>query len=228
MAIILEKSQFSGKIAELYNGLALLYDPFTDHEIIHHREAVRLAQIGKNDLVLEVACGTGRGFLEIAKFTDKKIIAMDLSEKMLQKAERKIKKYHLENKIEITIGNARELPFQDNKFDVLYNSYMFDLIDLSEMPAVINEFKRVLKPDGKLVLVNLSKNREQKILYEKLYEKGILNFISGSCRPVMMEPFVKSSGFNNIKRVYRKNYSWFPINWMFGTEIITATNRIEK
>ncbi len=222
MAQIIEKSQFSGRIAELYNRLAFLYDPFTDHEIIHHREAVGKAAIGRYERVLEVACGTGRGFLEIAKFTNEKIIAMDLSVNMLKKAEMKIKKYHLNGKVDLLVGNAKHLPFNDNSFDVLYNSYMFDLIDQNEMAGIVSEFRRVLKPGGKLVLVNLSKNTERKIIYEEFYERGLLNFISGSCRPVLMGPFLRDAGFRNIERYYRKNRSWFFVNWMFGTEIVTG------
>jgi len=40
-------------------------------------------------------------------------------------------------------------------FEVLYNSYMFDLIPFDNMPVILQEFRRVLKPGGRLVLVNM-------------------------------------------------------------------------
>lgn len=224
MPTILEKSQYSGNISSLYSRLAWMYDLFTDHEPAHHKEAVGMAGIKPQEAILEVACGTGRATLEIARqiAEGNKLFAVDLTKAMIQKAKKKLEKEGLLNKVEFKLGDAKALPFPDSFFDMLYNAYMFDLIDLSEIPKILSEFKRVLKSGGRLVLVNMSKDTDRKTLYEVLYEKGLLSFASGSCRPVLLEGYVKEAGFQKVQRFYRKNHSWFPLNWLHGTEIVIA------
>ena len=220
--VMVEQSSHSGRISELYSRLARMYDFFTDHEPSHHRMAVQMSEIGQNDSVLEVACGTGRATVEIAKRIreGRMFHAVDLTEAMMSRAKQRLVKHGLLNKVDFRVADAKQLPFSDATFDLVYNAYMFDLIDVSEFSVVLSEFRRVLKPGGRLVLVNMSKNKKTKTLYEWLYEKSLLDFASGSCRPVLLEPFVERAGFKAVTRTYRKNYSWFFLNWLTGTEIV--------
>ncbi len=220
---IIEKSSHSDRVAQLYSRIAWLYDPFTDHEQAHHIKAIQMADLSGNELVLEVACGTGRATFEIAKkLLNGKLFAIDLTWQMLKRAKRKIYMAGLSEKVVFAIADAKELPFSTQTFDVIYNAYMFDLIDLSDFSLILSEFKRVLKPGGKLILVNMSKNNQNKTFYEFLYESGLLQFSSGGCRPVFLKPFVEAEGFEKIQRVYRKNRSYFPLNLLVGTEIIVG------
>jgi len=220
----IEKSLYSGDIARLYNRLAWMYDFFTDHELAHHRHALQLAQLKKNDWVLEVACGTGRATAEIAPRIGQngRFCAIDVSEKMLRRAKNRLGKRKLLARVDLQLGDARHLGFGEKLFDVVYNAYMFDLMDAAEFPGILGEFKRVLRPGGRLVLVNMSKGKEEKTLYEFLYEKGLLSFASGSCRPVLMRPLVEGAGFERVERIYRSNRSWFFLNWLTGTEIVVG------
>jgi hypothetical protein len=68
----------------------------------------------------------------------------------------------------------------------------------------------------------MSKDKEGKTLYEFLYEAGLLSFASGSCRPVLMKPYVEQVGFEKVERTYRRNRSWFFLNWLTGTEIVVG------
>jgi demethylmenaquinone methyltransferase/2-methoxy-6-polyprenyl-1,4-benzoquinol methylase len=109
------------------------------------------------------------------------------------------------NNFELKEANSRNLPFKDNFFDVLYNAYMLDLITLQDMSSVLNEFKRVLKPGGRLVLLNMSKPDETKSLHEKLYQllpSKLVLYLAGGCRPVLMENSVNDSGFQNVSRSF--------------------------
>lgn len=219
---MVKESQYAADVSELYSRLAWIYDLATDHEVAHHDEAVRIADVQASDQVLEVACGTGRGTVRIARHIgeDGRLYAVDLTEAMLERARRKLARRDLLDGVDLRLGDARELPFPDGVFDVVYNAYMFDLIDSAEIPHVVSEFTRVLKPGGKIVLVNMSKNTTEKTLYEHLHENGLLGFASGSCRPVLMQSFLEEAGYEKVKRVYRKNVSYFPLNWLHGTEIV--------
>lgn len=212
------------EVRELYGQIAWLYDAFTDFEPAHHRRAVDLAAIQPNETVLEVACGTGRATLEIARRMGKAgdFYAVDLTPGMLERARRRLARAGLLERVDLRLGDAFELPYPDAAFDVLYNAYMLDLVDTDDIPVIMAEFARVLKPGGRLVLVDMSKNREGKTLYELLYEKGLLGFASGGCRPVQAVPFLERAEFRDIQRIYRKNRSLFFMNWLTGTEIVIA------
>jgi demethylmenaquinone methyltransferase/2-methoxy-6-polyprenyl-1,4-benzoquinol methylase len=204
-----------------YAWRAAGYDKVTTYEIEHHREAIQSADIHPEDRVLEVACGTGRATIELASRlgVNGKLNALDLSEAMLGHAQRKVTEFGLLDKVEFKIGSAQVLPYPDQAFDVLYNSYMFDLIAVNQFKPILEEFTRVLKPRGKMILVNMSKDTARMTLYERVYEAVRLF----PCRPVAMESYVRELGFANVKRVYRKSYTR-SILLPFGTEIVTARN----
>ncbi len=188
-------------------------------EFNNHRRAIEKARIQSTDKVLEVAVGPGHTFLEIVKKIDKNNIAcgVDASSKMLEIARRTVFDAGYQN-IDLNEADARDLDFPDDTFDVLYNGYMLDLIPLADMPTILSEYKRVLKPGGRLVLLNMSKRDDQTLtVYEKLYMKlpasFVLNFM-GACRPVLMEKHAREVGFQEVKREL--------IGGIISSEIVTG------
>jgi demethylmenaquinone methyltransferase/2-methoxy-6-polyprenyl-1,4-benzoquinol methylase len=169
--------------------------------------ALEQAEIKPHDKVLEVAVGPAVTYLEILKRVDKRIIVygVDLSPKMLNKT-RKLARAAGYTNIDLREADARKLPFPAHTFDLLYNSFMFDLLSLRDMPLVLGEFMRVLKPGGRLVLVSLSKEDwSRRTWYEKLYTampRRWVPYVLGGCRPVLMEPLVKEAGFTEIRREF--------------------------
>ena len=74
---------------------------------------------------------------------------------------------------ELSTGSAFDIEEEADSFDVVLNSYMFDLIDQRDWPTIIGEFRRVLKPRGRLVLVNMTRGeRFGSGVYEKLYARS--------------------------------------------------------
>ena len=88
---------------------------------------------------------------------------------------------------------------------------------VSDFGGILNEFLRVLKPGGRLVLVNMSKDQPGVTPYERIY-KLLRSF---PCRPVAMLHFVQSAGFTDARRIYRSSFTDF-FRLPFGTEIVTA------
>jgi ubiquinone/menaquinone biosynthesis C-methylase UbiE len=214
----------SNTVSNQYGRLASTYDFFTGYEIAHHKKAIEMADIKSTDTILEVACGTGQATMNLIKAIDQSqtIQAIDLTEQMITKAKKKVERHGFGSYVEFHQGNAKNLPFENDSFDILYNSFMFDLLDQNDFLIVLKEFKRVLKPGGKLVLVNMSKDEEKKrTIYEKLYDKGWINAISGNCRPVMMKPFVEEAGFKNSIRLLESNQLSVFGSWT-KTEIVIA------
>lgn len=169
---------------------------------------IELAAIQPHDRILEVAVGTGAALLEMLKRVDKVNVVhgVDLTPGMLEKARRTVAKAGFTN-VDLRLGDARSLPFDDNAFDVLFNSYMLDLIPLADMPTVLGEFRRVLKKNGRLVMVNMSKEHGI-TLWERLYQATpvrLVPYLYGGCRPVLMDGPTKAAGFREVQREFVKN-----------------------
>lgn len=181
--------------------------------------ALDRADIRPGQKVLEVAVGPGATLLEILKrgAEPDAVYGVDLSPKMLQRARQLVKAAGYAN-IALREADARQLPFPDDTFDVLYNSYMLDLMPLRDMPLVLNEFKRVLKPGGHLVLVNLSKKNESSYTWwERVYTHlpgPLVPYVFGGCRPVLVEGLVKDAGFCEVRREF--------VPHVMPSEIVTA------
>ena len=208
------------QITRYYSWRASNYDAGTAFEIEHHAEALRLANIQVGQRILDVACGTGRATLGLAQAVgvSGRVDALDLSEAMLGQARTKIEKNGLSDRVHFKQGNAVELPYADATFDVVYNGYMFDLIPLNGFTPILKEMARVLKPDGKLVLVNMSKPDARRTFFERIYELG---WAVMPCRPVLMSTFLEPAGFKNVERLYRPTRSGI-ISLLWGQEIVTA------
>ncbi|TLN24074.1 methyltransferase domain-containing protein [bacterium] len=217
---MVEATHPEDKVKAYYHWRASNYDAGSSFEIEHHLEAIQLAEIQEGWRVLDVACGTGRATLDLAKAigTAGQVDALDLSEDMLNQARAKLEKAGLNQRVVFTQGNARALSYPDGIFDVLYNGYMFDLIPVDGFLPILKEFLRVLKPGGKIVLVNMSKPDSKKTFYETIYEKGVAVM---PCRPVLMGTFLEEAGFSDVTRLYRRTHGLL-VSRLWGTEIISG------
>jgi len=203
----------TAKIKKTYDSYSKIYFLAAPFEKYARMRGLELAQIKSHDRVLEVAVGIGRTFLEFLKRMDPNnvVYGIDLSPKMLQKTKTFVSAKGYSN-FDLRQGDARNLPFPDEHFDALYNSYMLDLIPISDFPVVLREFHRVLKPGGRLILVNLSKKTGTPVMYERLYK--LAPYLLGGCRPVLMESHAIQSGFREVKREF--------LNTLLPSEVVTA------
>ncbi len=217
---MVQATHSTDQVQKYYSWRASNYDAGAGFEVEHHAEAVRLAAIQPGARVLDVACGTGRGTVGLAQAVGATghVDALDLTPAMLDQARAKIEQLGLADRVEFKQGNARALPYPDATFDFVYNGYMFDLIPLDGFEPILREFHRVLKPGGRLVLVNMSKPGASKTIYEKVYERGLAVM---PCRPVLMTPYLERAGFTITQRLYRPSRGLI-LSHLWGTEIVLA------
>ena len=122
------------------------------------------ADIKEDSKVLEVACNMGTTLVHIAKKYGCDIVWVDLDEKAIEKAEKKIKDNGLENKVKAICGNAFDLPFEDESFDVVINEAMLTMLLGDQKEKALREYYRVLKPGGMVVtqdVVLITDNNER-------------------------------------------------------------------
>lgn len=87
-----------------------------------------------------------------------KNVGIDLSEGMLAKAKARARQ-HAEAEYQLSLGSALDLPVESDSIDLLINTYMFDLLSEKDMAKALSEFVRVLRPGGRIVLVNMAHGR---------------------------------------------------------------------
>ncbi len=160
-----------------------------------------LAGIKDGEDILEVAVGTGLSFKHILKQNPNgSNTGVDLTPAMLKKAKKRAKKYGANN-YTLQLGDAYALDFPDASFDLVMNSYMFDLLPVDHFVPVLKEFHRVLKPGGRLVQINMTPGEAwYNFLWEGLYR--LHPALLGGCRGVKMKSYFEEAGFAQVSREY--------------------------
>jgi len=100
--------------------------------------------------VLDVGVGTGLSLSEYSRNT--KLCGVDISEPMLRKALQRVRDFKLDNVEALSVMDVAHLGFPDNSFDVVVAQYVITAVP--DPDAALDEFARVLKPGGEIILVN--------------------------------------------------------------------------
>jgi ubiquinone/menaquinone biosynthesis C-methylase UbiE len=202
---------------EVYRKIAPRYDLWARlTESKARARCLELAAIRDGEAVLEVAVGTGLAFAEILKSNPNgRNEGLDLSREMLSRAVKRAEVSGTRN-YRLTEGDAYKLEFSDATFDVVINNYMFDLLPENDFPAVLREFSRVMRPGGRLVMVNMTvSERWYGRVWEDIYR--INPAWLGGCRGVYLLPYLESSGFENARREFISQLT-FPSEVIIGVK----------
>ncbi|MDH3613802.1 MAG: methyltransferase domain-containing protein [Gammaproteobacteria bacterium] len=203
------------RVADIYRRIAPSYDLWARLTESKARDrCLELAAIQDGEDVLEVAVGTGLAFARIlAANPSGRNEGIDLTEAMLRRADSKAAKSG-SNNYRLKVGDAYDLDFPDDSFDVLINNYMFDLLPQQDFLTVLAEFKRVLRPGGRLAMVNMTRGeRWYNGIWERIYR--INPALLGGCRGVSLLPQIEASGFRQTRREYISQLT-------FPSEIVCA------
>jgi ubiquinone/menaquinone biosynthesis C-methylase UbiE len=203
------------EVIEVYDRLASGYDLWGRvAESQARRRALELAEITDGLAILEVAVGTGLAFEQVvARNPNGTNVGLDISTGMLARARERLAERKHAN-YELRVGSASDIPYPDGNFDLLLNNYMFDLIRFEDMASIIAEFKRVLRKNGKLLLVNMTAAESWLGgIYERIFR--ISPKTMGGCRGVIMADPLAQGGFRVEKREYIQQLA-------FPSEVILA------
>jgi ubiquinone/menaquinone biosynthesis C-methylase UbiE len=161
--------------------------------------------------ILDVGIGSGASFAGLARRASAGgvVCGMDLSRLMLRRARVRLGRQRL-SPARLVEGNALRLPIRGGSFDTIVSSYLLDLLSTRDIAGALAEFYRVLRPGGRLVLVNLTKLRgDRTTWFERSYEMlpSIARaYLLGGCRPVQLEPLVTAAGFVATQRTVVRQF----------------------
>jgi phosphatidylethanolamine/phosphatidyl-N-methylethanolamine N-methyltransferase len=137
-------------VEKVYQGIAAAYD-YTYGPTLHpgRLEAMEKMALRAGTHVLEVGVGTG---INLALYPRNcRITGIDLSSKMLKKAQGRIDEKGLHN-CDLAEMDATQLKFADNSFDVVYAPYVISVVP--EPVKVAREMYRVCRPGGRVIILN--------------------------------------------------------------------------
>jgi demethylmenaquinone methyltransferase/2-methoxy-6-polyprenyl-1,4-benzoquinol methylase len=163
MTVVPYKGDHTGKkeqVAKMFDNISGRYD-FLNHFLslgvdrIWRRKAIRQLEGNRPKLILDVATGTGDFAVEALRLNPDKIIGIDISEGMLEVGRKKMIKHGFYPKIELRSGDSEKLPFEENKFDAIIVA--FGVRNFENLERGLREMLRVLKPGGKVVVLEFSK-----------------------------------------------------------------------
>ena len=126
--------------------------------------------------ILDVACGTADSTIALARSGISSVTGVDISEEMLKVGETKVAAQKLDSVINLQVEDCENLSFDDDTFDAAFIA--FGIRNFEDKRNGLRELRRVLKPNGHLLILELSvpQNKILLSLY-KLYFLHILPFI---------------------------------------------------
>jgi demethylmenaquinone methyltransferase/2-methoxy-6-polyprenyl-1,4-benzoquinol methylase len=175
------------QVADMFNRIAFRYDFMNRFlsggiDLSWRKKAIKELKEIEPQMILDVATGTADVAIMMSKYLHpKKIIGIDISEGMLDLGRDKIANHKLNGVIELQAGDSEAINFPDSTFDAV--TVAFGVRNFGNLEKGLEEMLRVLKPGGKLVVLEFSKPRQfffKRIysLYMKTAAAGIGKFVA--------------------------------------------------
>lgn len=156
-----QKENKKGQVSKMFDNIAPYYDFLNRFlslgiDTVWRKKAINELKDLNPEKILDVATGTGDVAIEMTKRLNPiEIIGLDISKEMLEIGKKKIKKRNLTNIIKMEVGDSEDLRFEDNTFDAI--TVAFGVRNFENLEKGISEMHRVLKKDGKLIVLEFSR-----------------------------------------------------------------------
>jgi len=161
--------------------------------------------INRDTKVIDIACGKGTTAFYLAEKYDCNVIGIDISEELIEEAKCLKKKKGLDKKVIFEIGDAMQLPFGDNEFDVAISQAMLILVE--DKIATIKETNRVIKNGGRAGWLELSwREKINQDFLEKVSKVLCAYCMTNVNTYDEWEEIFKKAGINNISVIKGDNF----------------------
>lgn len=177
------------QVADMFNSIAYRYDFMNRFltagiDVWWRKKAISQLTVLAPQKILDVATGTADVAIMTCQILNPvKIIGIDISEGMLELGRKKLEKLRLRDKIVLQKGDSEVIKFEDNTFDAV--TVAFGVRNFQHLEKGLKEMLRVLRPGGKLVVLEFSKSKNRIFA-------GICRFYMNVITPAIGNLFAKN------------------------------------
>jgi demethylmenaquinone methyltransferase/2-methoxy-6-polyprenyl-1,4-benzoquinol methylase len=209
--------QTKSETRAFYNKIAGVYDFLAEHSEQPMREiALEMLAPAPGERLLEIGFGTGHVLARLARAVGPagKVFGIDISENMLAQARELLEREHLTDRVTLACGDAEELPHPDDSLDGILMCFALELFDTPDIPRVLAQCRRVLRPGGRIVVAAVSKEGEQGLVVRAFEwtHRHFPNLLD--CRPIHARQALEAQGFS-IEQA-RIESMWVPVEIVRG------------
>ncbi len=204
-----------------YDRISGAYDLIADaNERTARLAGLHALALQEGERVLELGFGTGNELMDIADLVGEtgRVLGIDVSVGMFQIAERKLAGKNIKTPLDLRVGDARRLPWGEASVDAVYTSFTLELFPPDEIPEVLAECRRVLRPGGRMGVVSMAtvKEGQKTSTIEKAYVWMHRHFPHiVDCQPIDVEAVVTKAGFE-IAKVIEMEIWTIPVRAVVG------------
>lgn len=170
----------AGKVAEVFHSVAAKYDIMNDlmsfgvHRL-WKRFAIDCSGVRPGQKVLDLAGGTGDLTAKFSRIVGKEgqVVLADINDSMLKVGRDKLRDLGVVSNVQYVQANAQALPFPENTFDLI--TIAFGLRNVTDKDEALRSMYRVLKPGGRLLVLEFSKPSNE--MLSKAYDLYSFNLL---------------------------------------------------
>jgi ubiquinone/menaquinone biosynthesis C-methylase UbiE len=203
-----------------YDRLSRWYDGLAGSEGWFTQKTLEMAAVQPGEAVLEIGFGTGRTLLQLARLAGAagEINGIDLSWGMTSLTRRKLAAEQLSEKVRLNLADGAALPYPARRFDLVFMAFTLELFDTPELPCVLDECWRVLRPNGRVGIVSMAQAKGFSPMVSA-YEWFHRKFPAvADCRPIPAVEFVRAAGFEMT--AWQVKAMWgLPVEMMIGKKV---------
>ena len=194
---MIEETISADQARSFYDRAGAYYDWAAFYETGAKRLGLEMLHLQPGQHLLNAGCGTGKLHQKFQKAVSPGLaVGVDLSAVMARLTGQR-------TGAPVCQGSVSRLPLAGESFDRVYSSYVLDLIPQTQLPQVLAEFRRVLAPGGRMVIITLTEgttavSRTLVALWKAAY--SVAPVACGGCRPLQLSNLVENTGFNQIER----------------------------
>jgi ubiquinone/menaquinone biosynthesis C-methylase UbiE len=200
-----------------YDRLSTVYDLLAEPSEREYREiGLKKLELQTGESALEIGPGTGGALVAMAPSVGASGHAwgIDLSMGMCRRAQSRLASTGLGERAALCQRDALHLPFRASSFEALFCSFTLELFDTPQIPRVLGECRRVLKGEGRICVVALSKVRGTWMtgLYEWMHDRFPAYL---DCRPIYLQTALEEADFQSLDAAEETM-------WGLGVEVVLA------
>ena len=182
-----------------YDHVAAIYD-LAENPFEHRArtQGLRLLAARPGERVLEIGPGTGHALAALARSVGPagQVIGVDLSARMLARSRRRAARAGYAGRVALIQGDAHHLPLAAGAFDAVFMSFVLELIDTPEIPALLEQCRLVLRAGGRLGVVSLQLTQPPALM-ARLYQAARRHLPAVlDCRPIPVPELLTATGWH--------------------------------